>query len=514
MKRLFPFQLFAFLLLFGLFSCNVSQKVSSDTAIDFTILQLNDVYEIAPLEGGKAGGIARVAHVRQELLKENPNTISMLAGDFLSPSLMATLKMENGERIAGLQMVEALNAMGLDYVTFGNHEFDLRNLETLQKRIDQSTFEYTVCNAFMVKDGQTMPFTQKINGADRPVPKYLIREFKNPAGQSMKIGIIGVVLPFNKRDYVSYTDVEESFKTTLAELKPQVDVVIGLTHLAIDEDMDLAGKVSGVPLFIGGHDHVNMKHKVGNTIIAKADANAKTVYIHRLKYFPATKKVDIQSEIKKIDDQIPDEPTTQAVVEKWSGNVNAILEAQGYQPDRKLMVADTPLECTEAKIRSRQTNFGNLTTKAMANALPGGDIYMINSGSMRLDDDIAGTVVEYDVLRTFPFGGPIVSMKLDGKTVNELLNIGLFTNKGEGGYMQIFKATGEKDKWKINGKQLKNERSYSVVLHEFVAKGLEANLELLGEYSYDKKASLSVSGNTVKNDIRDIVIQFMLQLKK
>jgi 2',3'-cyclic-nucleotide 2'-phosphodiesterase (5'-nucleotidase family) len=513
MKNLHHSALWLILLAF-LFSCNTTQKVATDTSIDFTILQINDVYEIAPLEGGKAGGMARVAQVKQELLKENPNTIAMLAGDFLSPSLMATVKMENGERIAGLQMVETLNAMGMDYVTFGNHEFDLSDLETLQKRIDQSTFEYTTCNAFMVKNGQTMPFTQKIKGEDRPIPKYLIREFKNPAGQSMKIGVLGVVLPFNQQDYVAYTDVEESFKTTLAELKPQVDVVIALTHLAIDEDMDLAGKVSGVPLFIGGHDHVNMKHKVKNTVITKADANAKTVYIHRLQYFPATKKVELKSELKKIDDQIPDEPRTQAVVDKWSDNVNAILEGQGYQPARKLMVADTPLECTEAKIRTRQTNFGSLTTKAMANAIPGGDIYMINSGSMRLDDDISGTVVEYDVLRTFPFGGGITKMELKGEVVNELLNIGLFTNQGEGGYMQVFKVDGDKDQWTINGQPLDKNKTYSVVLPEFVAGGREANLSMLGDYSFDKAETLSVAGNTVKNDIRDIVIQFMLQLKK
>jgi 2',3'-cyclic-nucleotide 2'-phosphodiesterase (5'-nucleotidase family) len=178
------------------------------------------------------------------------------------------------------------------------------------------------------------------------------------------------------------------------------------------------------------------------------------------------------------------------------------------------MVADTPLECTEAKIRTRQTNFGSLTTKAMANAMPGGDIYMINSGSMRLDDDISGTVVEYDVLRTFPFGGGITKMELKGEVVNELLNIGLFTNQGEGGYMQVFKVDGDKDQWTINGQPLDKNKTYSVVLPEFVAGGREANLSMLGDYSFDKAETLSVAGNTVKNDIRDIVIQFMLQLKK
>ena len=129
--------LFSLLLLTS--ACNTTQTGLVDPKafnIEFTILQINDVYEISPLEGGKAGGLARVATVKKELLKENPNTIAAIAGDFLSPSLIGTLKQDNGEKIAGLQMVETLNAMGLDYATFGNHEFDLSDLDLLQKRIN------------------------------------------------------------------------------------------------------------------------------------------------------------------------------------------------------------------------------------------------------------------------------------------------------------------------------------------------------------------------------------------
>ena len=86
--------LLIFILLLLGFACQVPQKTVSN--IEFTILQINDVYEIAPLEGGKAGGLARVATIKKELLEENPNTIAVLSGDFLSPSLMANLKLENG----------------------------------------------------------------------------------------------------------------------------------------------------------------------------------------------------------------------------------------------------------------------------------------------------------------------------------------------------------------------------------------------------------------------------------
>ena len=209
--------------------------------IEFIILQMNDVYEIAPLEGGKAGGLARVAHIRKELLKENPNVISILSGDFLSPSFMGNLKQANGEKIAGLQMVETLNALGLDYVTFGNHEFDLGDPDLLQGRIDASTFEWTVCNALRVKDGNKAPFTQ----AGKAIPEYIIHEISRADGTKFKLGFLGVLLPFNQAEYVHYLPVEETFKAKLEEMKEQTDMVLAITHLEIDEDIELAKKKSG-----------------------------------------------------------------------------------------------------------------------------------------------------------------------------------------------------------------------------------------------------------------------------
>ena len=74
-------------------------QAPSDTAT-FTVLQMNDVYEIAPVEGGASGGLARVAWLRERLLDEDPATLTVLAGDFLSPSALGTAVVD-GERLAG-----------------------------------------------------------------------------------------------------------------------------------------------------------------------------------------------------------------------------------------------------------------------------------------------------------------------------------------------------------------------------------------------------------------------------
>ncbi|MEM9526275.1 MAG: bifunctional metallophosphatase/5'-nucleotidase [Bacteroidota bacterium] len=485
---------------------------AAETTVEFIILQLNDVYEIAPLEGGKAGGLARVATVRQELLRENPNVVTMLAGDFLSPSFLGTMKTPNEagemERIAGQQMVETLNVMGLDYATFGNHEFDVKSLELLEKRLGQSEFKYTVCNAKAVVDGRERAFRQ----GDGPVPEYLVHEIPVAGAAPLRLGILGVVLPFTQVDYVAYADVTSSFRKSLGRLREVSDLTVALTHQNMDEDIALAKAVPGVPLFIGGHEHVELNRYVENTIIAKADANAKTVYVHRVSYSPACGVTSIRSTVRKIDDSIPDEPATKAVVDKWFGKAFKVMKDLGYTPEREVLQLSEPLVCKESLIRTSQTNFGQLTMDAIAAALPGADAYFINSGTMRLDDYLSNIVTEYDILRTYPFGGKMVRVTLPGDVLQETLETGLKTNYGEGGYLQCKNV--KFDDLSLNGTAIDPVKAYEVVLPEFVAKGYEANLEFLGEhYSGENEDVLKIGETMVNNDIRDIVIHHMLQLK-
>ncbi|MEM9917612.1 MAG: bifunctional metallophosphatase/5'-nucleotidase [Bacteroidota bacterium] len=485
--------------------------------VEFIVLQMNDVYEIAPLEGGKAGGLARVASIRKELMKENANTITILSGDFLSPSFLGTLKMENEEgqeeKIAGLQMIEALNALGLDYVTFGNHEFDLKDPVLLEKRMAQSAFEYTVCNATYSVEGVERPFVQKIDGVDRPVPEYILHEIAGANGQKVKVGFMGVVLAFSFPGYVKYGSVVESFRETYKELQTKADVCLAMTHLDVAEDEALADAVRGVPLFMGGHDHTQMSRYVNNTIIAKADANAKTVYIHRVRFDPATGYTSIRSNVRKIDDTIEEDSATKAVVDKWQNKANAIMKEMGYQPEEKVLTLTKPLNCKETVVRNEQTNYGKLTMDAIAAADPGADIYFINSGSMRLDDDLHGLVTQYDVLRTFPYGGNLVRTTLPGDVLQKVLQISNTTNKGAGGYLQVKRNATSSDGPCPGVQPIDPAKSYKVVLPGFVAAGKEKNLEFLKDYPKEPaKKEFVVDGQKVRNDIRDVVIHHMKKL--
>src|SRR5688572_22544661 len=160
-------------LLATLVSLSAQQK--PDCTVRVTLLQVNDVYQFAPVDLNKRGGIARVLTLKQEIEKQSPHTLFLLAGDTISPSVESiTYK--------GAQMIDAWNISGLDYATFGNHEFDF-GPEVLRERMKESRFPWIAANVIDTKTGK--PF----GGAE----SFVIREF-----DGVKIGIFGLVLPETK----------------------------------------------------------------------------------------------------------------------------------------------------------------------------------------------------------------------------------------------------------------------------------------------------------------------------
>jgi 5'-nucleotidase len=145
---------------------------AAERTVRLTILQINDVYEITPVEQGKKGGLARVATLRDRIAKESPHTIFVLPGDFLSPSTMSSL-------FQGSQMVATLNAAGLDLATFGNHEFDF-GAEVTRERMRESQFAWVSANALDPATGQ--PF----GGA---VP-FVLRDFGG-----LRVAFFGLLTP-------------------------------------------------------------------------------------------------------------------------------------------------------------------------------------------------------------------------------------------------------------------------------------------------------------------------------
>jgi len=487
-----------------LFSCDASRKIASSTddgILEFQILQMNDVYEISPSPSDNSGGLARVASIRKSLLAKNPNTLTVLAGDFISPSVTGTLRYE-GKRIRGKQMIETLNALGLDWVVFGNHEFDYDDLSDLQARLDESKFIWFAANARLKGDAGTQPFFKnKPGGGTEICPDNMVVSLQDADGTMINLGLFGVLINSGKKPWVEYSDWTEAAQRNFAELKPKCDLVIALTHLEIKDDQKLAAALPEIPLFIGGHDHDNMRVPVGSSVITKADANARTVYVHTIRYDKRNKTTTVKSKLEKVDASIPDEPVTAAVVAKWEKIKNESLTTSGFDPNAVVTKLDKPLDCRESVIRHSQAPVGQMITEAMRAVSRTNNIVcaLLNSGAIRVDDVLSGTLTELDIVRMLPFGGGLSEVEMKGSLLRKTLETGL-SNKGNGGYLQVngAKQDPQTSQWVIGNTLLDDNKLYRIVLPDFLLTGNEANMGFL-------KASLDANGKSDNPDIPSIV---------
>lgn len=492
--------------LFLLWSCQPSNKTQQgdDGIIEITMLQINDVYEIAPLEGGNVGGMARVAQVKKELLAKNPNTVALMAGDFLNPSVIGSLKYE-GERVKGKQMVEAMNSAGIDFATFGNHEFDLDE-EDLLKRLEESEFQWFCANVRQRKGSLAQPFKQQ----GKAIPDYWIKTFTDADGTTLKVGFIGICLDANQKEYVLYEDAALSFQRTYAAIKNQVDFVVGLTHQSIESDLKLAALIPDVPLLMGGHEHTNMKHKVGNVVVTKADANAKTAYIHQFKYNKNKKRLTLNSVLKPLNETVALEAETDAVVQKWADIAAATLKTSGIDANATIIDLKKPLDAREEIIRYQPSPVSTIIVDAIREAYEDVDGAILNTGSIRLDDVLTGRITEYDIVRLMPFGGGVELVEMKGSVLLQTLETGLTKNVGKGGYLAlsgITYNTETKTGTINNNRPINPEQFYLIALPSFLLTGLEMNLDFLKENP--NISTVSKPTSNLQKDVRIAVINYL-----
>ena len=495
-------------ILYLLFISFLSSCSKEDGKIDFTFLQLNDVYEIAPIQGGAYGGMARVESVHKELLNENPNTMLFLAGDFLNPSLLGSIKVD-GERVRGKQMVEVMNAMNFDLVAFGNHEFDVSQKD-LQNRLNESNFPWISANIKLKTDQGTLPFYKERNGQKESVGETFIKEFSDEDGTKIKIGFVSVCIPSNPKDFVEYDNMFEKVSASYDAIKDHVDVVFGLTHVTLADDKKIAKLLPNIPLIMGGHEHTHSNDFVGNVQISKADANAKTVYIHKISYDKNTKATSVTSELKEINASIKVDERVGGIVKKWQTILVAQIKNVIQYPDEVIFDAKTPLDGRDTPIRSVQTNLGQVITKAMSFAFNDKvDCALVNGGSIRIDDQLSGPVSAVDIFRVLPYGGGVLKVGIKGRLLKRVLNYGIAA-QGKGAYLQRFNAHKIDNQWMIKNKVLNLNKIYTVAFSDYLLKGLD--IPFLTTNNKDITSVIPPKNNDLTFDIRKVVINYLKTL--
>jgi 5'-nucleotidase / UDP-sugar diphosphatase len=388
-------------------------------------LSINDVYVADTLSDG-AGGLARVATVRNRLADQG-KVLFVLAGDFLSPSLLS-------KYFGGRQMVEALNAAKLDYATFGNHEFELPR-DTLIARIEASSFKWLSANCTLA-DGSRFP-------------KVLPWDTVRVSGHL--VGLFGVTLQGDFRSYVRCSDPDSAAVAaadTLTALK--ADLIVGLTHQTVESDRDLLARDPRIELILGGHEHEAHDSVVSGRHVLKADANSRSAQFATLWGGKGEWRQAVG--LVTIDSRLPDDTATARVTEAWADSLRARLG-----PERVVGMAEAPIDARDAPTRNRESALGGLVSDAMR-AGTGADVALINAGAMRLDDVIpAGPISSYQLESIFLFADEtrVLTFPISGAGLRKVLEHGVADGSlGKGGFLQVSGVSFTYDRARPSGSRL------------------------------------------------------------
>jgi len=425
--------------------------------VRLTFLQINDAYVLGPVDGGRRGGMARLATLVREVKRENPSTVFAIGGDFLSPSVESTF-------LHGAQMVAALDAVGLDFATFGNHEFDF-GPAVLAERMKESKFRWLSANVVDRSSGR--PF----GGASPDTVLTL---------SGVRVGVFGLTMADAARTSRPGPDI--GFNPPLAagkdaetRLRAQgAQVVVAVTHQEIAQDRALAG-AAAVDVILGGHEHDPMVAEEGKTLITKAGSDARYLVQVDLWLTREGKLVERSWRFREVSGRVAPDPAVEELVRSYAARLDREL-------DVVIGRTDVPLEARGSRLRTEETNVGDFIADRLRERL-GTDAAFVNGGAIRTNRIVpAGPLTKRDVHSLLPFTDVVLKLELRGRDLRAALEHGLAqTDRGGGGFLQI---SGVRAVWdprlapgqrivsiSVGGRPLDDEAPYSVAVPSYLVRG-------------------------------------------
>lgn len=252
------------------------------TTVKLTLLETSDVHgAIYPYDYFKDtpanGGFAQLSTLIKGVRSENPNTLLMDDGDNQQGTPL-TYYFNKVDTTTANPIVVAMNLMGYDAMTVGNHEFNY-GLSVLDQARSASKFPWLSANIY--KEDGTNYFTP-----------YIV---KTVAG--VKVGILGLTtknipnweVPDNIKDLVFKDTVDEAKKwVKVLKDTEKVDLVVLLTHQGFEKDIDtgkdngtsienqayaIATQVPGIDVMLTGHTHLSIPGKTLNGVLIMQPKN-------------------------------------------------------------------------------------------------------------------------------------------------------------------------------------------------------------------------------------------------
>lgn len=366
-----------------------------------TVMHTNDMHGRLANVKDQSLGMSRLKTYRDQIQP----TLLVDAGD-----AMQGLPLSNYSK--GMDMVKAMNAVGYDGMTLGNHEFDF-GLETALKYQKALNFPIVSANVFY-RDGT------------RPFQPYALTT-KTVNGQARKFALIGLTTP--ETAYKTHPkNVEKikfekplpaAIKAMDAAIKDGADYFVFMTHLGVDKTTladeqstyvaaGLAKQYPDKRIFIAdGHSHTQLPEglKFGNVLVGQTGNYLNTVGLMTGTY--AGDQVTLKAELHTAKELqgLAEDPAVKAIVD------NAQAE---YDRDNSQVILpknQVKFNGLRDNVRTRETNLGDLIGDVLWSYGQTGfaqktDFAVVNGGGIRENLEV-GPVTKGQIVAVMPFGNTI-----------------------------------------------------------------------------------------------------------
>jgi 5'-nucleotidase len=383
--------------------------------------------------GGPIGGAAQLAGLVNQLRGQNPNTLFLSAGDNIGAStFVSAIDKDN-------PTLDALNLMGLDASSVGNHEFDKGMADLTDRVIPRAEFPYLGANVY--------------RGTEHALAPY---EVKTVDG--VRVGIVGVVTE-QTASLVSpdgiagltFKDPVPEAEAVAAQLKDgneangEADVVVLLAHEgAATENIGSVADLQRDPVFgrfmnmsgnvdaiLSGHTHQAYAFEAPipgtdrlRPVVQAEDYGVKLAKV-TLSIDPATKQVTTSDAALLDVVGAPADPAVADLVARAKANSDEL----GKQPLGSI-TGDIKRATTStgAEDRGAESVLGNFIADVQLAGTSdpgrgGAQIAFMNPGGLRADLLYApdGVVTYAEAFSVQPFANDVVTKTYTGAQIKQAL---------------------------------------------------------------------------------------------
>jgi len=373
------------------------------------------------------GGIARMASIIHRERQRGDRVLLLDSGDcFQGAPIFNVFK--------GEEAIKTMSLLRPDAVVVGNHEFD----EGLGNYIDKlerfSTFP-TVAANYLFTPG---------NKLGSLVEPYVIVN-----ANGLKVGVIGVA---NFSSMSSITDIgnslgiiplniEQVVQEYIEILRPQVDLIVAVSHAGLSKDERLIRCTSGLDAIFGGHLHIVLQpprviQDASGRDVLLAHSGAFAKYVGRLDTVVRQSEdpregweiVQHKYELFPVDATVPHDAKMLETLEPYQLKLNQTI-------DLTSIFAYTPRILTKYGYAGGDSSLGNLVAETIRQYARV-DIGFTNTLGIRANM-YPGVITQDDLYNIFPFENTLTLMFMSGTDLRDLMDYVTGRSAGRGCVSQL-----------------------------------------------------------------------------